>query len=240
MKLAIVTGGTRGIGFEISKRLKEDGFQVVASYSSNDKAALECEEQIGIPTLKWSVADYEECTKKHAEVIEKWGNVAVLVNNAGITRDNAFHKMASTEWQDVIDVNLTGAFNMCHTAWAGMRSAGFGRIINISSINGQKGQFGQANYSAAKAGLLGLTRALAQEGGAKGITVNAICPGYVDTEMIQTIPDNIRDKIKNTIPVGRFGQPDDIARMVAFLADDASSFITGATFTVNGGQYIAS
>ena len=238
-KVAVVTGGTRGIGGAISKALKAEGYQVAANYAGNDAAAAAFADETGIEVFKWSVASYEECAAGIEAVVAKMGSVDVLVNNAGITRDSAFHKMTPQQWRDVIDTNLNGLFNMTHQVWNGMREKNFGRIINISSINGQKGQFGQANYSSAKAGDLGFTRALAQEGAAKGITVNAICPGYIGTDMVLAIPEDVRAKIVAQIPVGRLGTPEEIARCVMFLASDAAGFITGSTLSANGGQYFA-
>lgn len=239
-RTALVTGGTRGIGKAISVALKEAGYGVAANYAGNDAAAQAFAAETGIPVFKWSVADYAACKAGIAEVEAALGPVDVLVNNAGITRDAPFHKMTPEQWREVIDTNLTGVFNMTHPLWNGMRDRGFGRIIQISSINGQKGQFAQANYSAAKAGDLGFTRALAQEGARRGITVNAICPGYIATEMVMAVPEAVREQIIATIPVGRLGEPEEIARCVVFLASDAAGFITGATLSANGGQYMAS
>ena len=236
-KTAIVTGGTRGIGAAISKMLKGAGYQVAANYAGNDEAATDFAKDTGIDVFKWSVASYEDCAAGVAEVEAKLGPVGVLVNNAGITRDSAFHKMTPQQWQEVIDTNLSGLFNMTHQVWSGMRDRNFGRIVNISSINGQKGQFGQANYSSAKAGDLGFTKALAQEGATKGITVNAVCPGYIGTEMVNAMADEIIAKITAQIPVGRLGTPDEIARCVLFLASDDAAFITGSTLSANGGQF---
>ena len=238
-RTALVTGGTRGIGKAISVALKEAGYGVAANYAGNDAAAQAFAAETGIPVFKWSVADYAACKAGIAEVEAALGPVDVLVNNAGITRDAPFHKMTPEQWREVIDTNLTGVFNMTHPLWNGMRDRGFGRIIQISSINGQKGQFAQANYSAAKAGDLGFTRALAQEGARRGITVNAICPGYIATEMVMAVPEAVREQIIATIPVGRLGEPEEIARCVVFLASDAAGFITGATLSANGGQYMA-
>ena len=238
-RVAIVTGGTRGIGAAISKALKDAGYSVAANYAGNDEAANAFKEETGIPVYKWSVADYDACVAGIAKVEADLGPVAVLVNNAGITRDTMFHKMTLDQWKAVIDTNLNGLFNMTRPVWDGMRDRAFGRIINISSINGQKGQMGQANYSAAKAGDLGFTKALAQEGAKKNITVNAICPGYIGTEMVRAVPQEVLDKaILPHIPVGRLGEPDEIARAVVFLASDDAGFVTGSTMTVNGGQYM--
>lgn len=238
-RVALVTGGTRGIGAAISMALKEAGYTVVANYAGNDEAAKEFSHVTGIRTYKWSVADYDDCEEGIRQIEAEVGPIDVLVNNAGITRDAPFHKMSRQQWKEVMDTNLSGLFNMTHPIWAGMRERKFGRIINISSINGQKGQFGQVNYSAAKAGDLGFTKALAQEGARAGITVNAICPGYIATEMVMAVPEKVRESIVATIPVGRLGDPDEIARTVVFLASDQAGFITGATMTVNGGQYLA-
>lgn len=236
-RVALVTGGSRGIGAAISKALKEAGYSVAANYAGNDEAANAFKAETGIPVYKWSVADYDACAAGIAQVEADLGPVDVLVNNAGITRDGMFHKMTKEQWKEVIDTNLSGLFNMTHPLWTGMRSRGFGRIINISSINGQKGQMGQANYSAAKAGDLGFTKALAQEGAFKGVTVNAICPGYIGTEMVMAVPEKVREQIIAQIPVGRLGEPSEIARCVVFLASDEAGFITGSTITANGGQY---
>ena len=238
-KTALVTGGTRGIGKAISIALKEAGYAVAANYAGNDAAAEAFMAETGIDVFKWSVADYDACAAGVAEVEAKLGPVDILINNAGITRDAPFHKMKPEQWRDVIDTNLSGVFNMTHPLWNGMRERGFGRIVTISSINGQKGQFAQANYSAAKAGDLGFTKALAQEGARKGITVNAICPGYIATEMVMAVPEEVRNQIIATIPVGRLGEADEIARCVVFLVSDQAGFITGATISANGGQYMA-
>jgi acetoacetyl-CoA reductase len=237
-RVALVTGGTRGIGAAISKALKDAGHKVAATYGGNDEAAAKFTEETGIATYKWSVADYDACAEGIARVEADLGPVDILVNNAGITRDAPFHKMTREQWQEVMDTNLSGVFNMTHPLWPGMRERQFGRIINISSINGQKGQFAQANYSAAKAGDIGFTKALAQEGARNGITVNAICPGYIATEMVMAVPEKVRDSIISTIPVGRLGEPEEIARAVVFLAADDAGFVTGSTMTVNGGQYL--
>jgi acetoacetyl-CoA reductase len=238
-RVALVTGGTRGIGEAISVALKAAGCKVAANYAGNDDAAQKFKERTGIPVFKWSVADYAACQAGLAEVEAALGPVEILVNNAGITRDAMFHRMTPEQWNEVISTNLTGLFNMTHPLWNGMRDRGFGRIINISSINGQKGQAGQANYSAAKAGDLGFTKALAQEGAAKGITVNAICPGYIGTEMVRAVPEKVlNERILPFIPVGRLGEPEEIARCVVFLASDDAGFITGATLSANGGQYM--
>ena len=238
-KVAIVTGGSRGIGAAISMALKEAGYTVAANYAGNDEAASKFTAETGIKTYKWSVADYEACQAGIAQIEADLGPVAVLVNNAGITRDSMFHRMTPQMWKEVIDTNLTGVFNMTHNVWAGMRDRKFGRVITISSINGQKGQAGQANYSAAKAGDIGFTRALAQEGARAGITVNVVAPGYIATDMVMAVPEKVREAIIGQIPVGRLGEPEEIARCVAFLASDDAGFITGATISANGGQYFS-
>jgi acetoacetyl-CoA reductase len=237
-KTAIVTGGTRGIGAAICVALKTAGYKVAANYAGNDDAAKEFGKKTGIATYKWDVSNYEECAAGIARIEADLGPVSVLVNNAGITRDAMFHKMTPGQWSDVINTNLTGLFNMTHPLWSGMRDRKFGRIINISSINGQKGQAGQVNYSASKAGDIGFTKALAQEGARAGITVNAICPGYIGTEMVRAIDEKVlNERIIPQIPVGRLGEPEEVARCVIFLASDEAGFITGSTLTANGGQY---
>lgn len=236
-RTALVTGGSRGIGAAISVALKTAGYKVAANYAGNDEAAAKFTAETGIPTYKWSVADYDACAAGIAKVEADLGPIDVLVNNAGITRDAPFHKMTRQQWQEVMDTNLSGVFNMTHPIWPGMRDRKFGRVITISSINGQKGQFGQANYSAAKAGDLGFTKALAQEGARAGITVNAICPGYIGTDMVMAVPEKVRESIIAQIPVGRLGEPEEIARCVVFLASDDAGFITGSTITANGGQF---
>jgi acetoacetyl-CoA reductase len=236
-RVAVVTGGTRGIGAAISLALKNAGYQVAANYAGNDEAAKAFHEETGIAVFKWDVSDYSACTEGLARVAAEIGPVDVLVNNAGITRDTMFHKMTPQQWHDVINTNLTGLFNMTHQVWTGMRERSFGRIVNISSINGQKGQMGQVNYSAAKAGDLGFTKALAQEGATKNITVNAICPGYIGTEMVLAVPEKVlNERIIPQIPVGRLGEPEEIARCVVFLVSDDAGFITGSTLSANGGQ----
>ncbi|MCM2440410.1 beta-ketoacyl-ACP reductase [Agrobacterium vitis] len=237
-RVALVTGGTRGIGAAISTALKAAGYTVAANYAGNDEAAKAFEAENGIPVFKWDVSSYEACKQGISAVEAALGPVEILVNNAGITRDAMFHKMTPEQWNDVIGTNLTGLFNVTHPVWTGMRDRSFGRVINISSINGQKGQMGQANYSAAKAGDLGFTKALAQEGAAKNITVNAICPGYIGTEMVRAIPEKVlNERIIPQIPVGRLGEPEEIARIVVFLASDDAGFITGSTISANGGQF---
>ncbi len=237
--VALVTGGTRGIGRAISQRLAEDGFTVAANYAGNDEAASRCADELGIAVYKWDVGDYDACAEGIAAVTRDLGPIDCLVNNAGITRDATLHRMTREQWDDVIRVDLTSAFNMCRLTIEGMRERGFGRIVNISSINGQKGQIGQVNYSAAKAGLIGFTKALALENAKKGVTVNTICPGYVDTEMVAAVPEKVLEGIIAAIPVGRLGTSADIAACVSFLARSDAGFITGSTITANGGQYIA-
>ena len=238
-RVALVTGGSRGIGAAIARKLMEDGHQVAATFAGNEEKAKAFTDETGIRTYKWNVGDYGECRDGIARIAEELGPVDILVNNAGITRDAFFHKMTPEQWKEVIDTNLTGVFNMTHNVWSGMRDRKFGRIVNISSINGQKGQSGQANYAAAKAGDIGFTKALAQEGARAGITVNVVAPGYINTDMMATIPDNVMEKIVAQIPVGRLGEADEIARCVAFLASDDAGFITGSTISANGGQYLA-
>ncbi len=236
---AIVTGGTRGIGAAIATGLKAAGATVAATYAGNDDAARKFEDATGIKAFKWDVGDYDACKQGVAEAEAANGPTDILVNNAGITRDGMFHKMTPQQWSDVMRADLDSVFNMSHQVFPGMRERKFGRIINISSINGQKGQMGQTNYSAAKAGMIGFTRALAQEGAFKGVTVNAIAPGYIATEMVSAMDDSVLQKIVAQIPVGRLGEADEIARCVTFLADENAGFITGAVMTANGGQYIA-
>ena len=239
-RVALVTGGSRGIGAAISIALKNAGYNVAANYAGNDEAAERFKAETGIPVYKWSVADYDACAAGIRQVEADLGPVDVLVNNAGITRDAMFHRMTPQQWKEVIDTNLSGVFNMTHPLWSGMRDSKFGRVITISSINGQKGQAGQANYSAAKAGDIGFTKALAQEGARAGITVNVIAPGYIGTEMVRAIDEKVlNERIIPQIPVGRLGEPEEVARCVVFLASDDAGFITGSTLTANGGQYIA-
>ena len=237
-RIALVTGGSRGIGAAISTALQATGYTVAATYAGNDEKAAAFTAETGIKTYKWDVSDYDACAAGIAAVEADLGSIDILVNNAGITRDAPFHKMSRDQWNDVIRTNLDGVFNMTHPLWNGMRERKFGRIINISSINGQKGQFAQANYSAAKAGDIGFTKALAQEGARAGITVNAICPGYIATEMVMAVPEKVRDSIIAQIPAGRLGEASEIARCVVFLASDDAGFITGSTMTANGGQYM--
>lgn len=239
-RVALVTGGSRGIGAAISMALKEAGYQVAATYAGNDEKAAAFSAETGIKTYKWDVADYEACSAGIAQVEGDLGPVEVLVNNAGITRDAPFHKMSPAQWNEVIGTNLNGVFNMTHPVWPGMRERKFGRIITISSINGQKGQFAQANYAAAKAGDIGFTKSLAQEGARAGITVNVVAPGYINTEMMSTIPEKVMNEvILPQIPVGRLGEASEIARTVVFLASDDAGFITGSTISANGGQYMS-
>ncbi|MEQ8178719.1 MAG: acetoacetyl-CoA reductase [Amphiplicatus sp.] len=238
-RTAIVTGGTRGIGKAIALALKEKGVTVAATYAGNDDAAKAFKEETGVNVFKWDCCSYEASQAGVAEIEKLQGPTDILVNNAGITRDAMFHKMTPQHWSDVIRADLDSVFNMSHQVFPGMRERGFGRIVNITSINGQKGQMGQVNYSAAKAGMIGFTRALAQEGAFKGVTVNAIAPGYIATEMVAAVPEEAMKKIVAQIPVGRLGEAAEIGRCVAFLADDAAGFITGAVLTANGGQYIA-
>jgi len=238
-RIALVTGGTRGIGAAISRALKAAGYTVVANYAGNDEAAAKFKAETGIATYKWDVSSHDASAAALKTIEAEVGAIDVLVNNAGITRDSMFHKMTLDQWNQVISTNLNSLFNMTRPVWEGMRERGFGRIICISSINGQKGQMGQVNYSAAKAGELGFVKALAQEGAAKGITVNAICPGYIGTEMVRAIaPDVLEKRIIPQIPVGRLGEPEEIARAVLFLASDEAGFITGSTLSINGGQYL--
>jgi acetoacetyl-CoA reductase len=237
-RTAIVTGGTRGIGEAISVALTEAGYSVAANYAGNDERARQFTERTGIKAYKWDVSDFEACAAGVSQVEAELGPVDVIVNNAGITRDMTMHKMTAEAWQSVIDTNLGGCFNMCHAASPGMRERGFGRIVNIGSINGQAGQYGQVNYAAAKSGIHGFTKALAQEGAAKGITCNAIAPGYIDTDMVAAVPDKVLEKIVARIPVGRLGHASEIARGVLFLVADDAGFITGSTMSINGGQHM--
>ncbi len=239
-RVAVVTGGTRGIGHAISIALKQKGCRVAANYAGNDQAAQQFQAETGIPVYKWNVGDYEACNTGLKRVEADLGPVAIVVNNAGITRDAMLHRMTPEMWNEVIRVNMNSMFNMTHPVLEGMRSRNWGRIVNISSINGQKGQMGQTNYSAAKAGVIGFTKALSQETARKGITVNCIAPGYIDTDMVAAVPENVLEGIIAQIPVGRLGKASEIARCVTFLASDDAAFVTGATLTVNGGQYIAS
>jgi len=236
-RVALVTGGSRGIGEAISKKLKADGYDVAATYAGNDEKAAAFTAETGIKTYKWNVADYEASAAGITQVEADLGPIDVVVANAGITRDAPFHKMTPQQWGDVIDTNLTGVFNTVHPVWPGMRERKFGRVIVISSINGQKGQFAQANYAATKAGDLGIVKSLAQEGARAGITANAVCPGYIATEMVMAVPEKVRDSIIGQIPAGRLGEPEEIARCVAFLASDDAGFINGSTISANGAQF---
>ncbi|WP_439816082.1 acetoacetyl-CoA reductase [Zavarzinia sp. CC-PAN008] len=238
-RVALVTGGTRGIGHAISLGLKAAGYTVAANYGGNDEAAAAFKAETGIPVYKWDVADFDATAAGIKQIEADLGPVEVLVNNAGITRDGFLHKMTAAQWKEVIEVDLGSVFNTSRAVIEGMRERGFGRIVNISSINGQKGQIGQTNYSAAKAGMIGFTKALAQEGANKGITVNVIAPGYIKTEMVAAMKPEALAKVVATIPVGRLGEAEEIARAVVFLASDDAGFITGTTLTANGAQYIA-
>ena len=236
-RVALVTGGSRGIGEAISKALKAAGYEVAATYAGNDEAAAAFTSETGIKTYKWNVADYDESKAGIEKVEAEIGPIDVVVANAGITRDAPFHKMTPEQWHQVIDTNLTGVFNTVHPIWPGMRDRKFGRVIVISSINGQTGQFAQVNYAATKAGDLGIVKSLAQEGARAGITANAICPGYIGTDMVMAVPEKVRDSIIAQIPAGRLGEPDEIARCVVFLASDDSGFINGSTISANGAQF---
>ncbi len=236
-RVALVTGGSRGIGEAISKALKAEGYEVAATYAGNDAKAAAFTEATGIKTYKWDVADYESSKAGIAQVETDLGPIDVVLANAGITRDAMFHRMTPEQWNEVIGTNLTGVFNTVHPVWPGMRERQFGRVIVISSINGQKGQAGQVNYAATKAGDLGIVKSLAQEGAKFGITANAICPGYIATEMVMAIDESVREKIIKGIPAGRLGEPEEIARCVVFLASDQSGFINGSTISANGAQF---
>ncbi|ABI61347.1 Acetoacetyl-CoA reductase [Granulibacter bethesdensis] len=237
-RVALVTGGTRGIGASISKALQAQGHRVFANYLHNDVAALDFAEETGIETIRFDVADYSACEAAIAEIGARAGRVEILVNNAGITRDGTMARMTRDMWDSVLDTNLGACFNLCKLTFPGMREGGFGRIVNIGSINGQAGQYGQVNYAAAKSGIHGFTKALAQEGARYGITVNAIAPGYVDTEMVRAVPADVLEKIIARIPVGRLGRAEDVARGVCFLTDETADFITGSTLSINGGQHM--
>ncbi len=237
-RVALVTGGSRGIGAAIATTLKDAGYSVAATYAGNDEKAAAFTAETGIKTYKWNVADYEACTAGVKQIEADLGPVDVLVNNAGITRDAPFHKMTPQQWHECIDTNLNGVFNMTHNVWGGMRERKFGRIVTISSINGQKGQFAQANYAATKAGDIGFTKSLAQEGARAGITVNIVAPGYINTEMMSTIPEKVMNEvILPQIPVGRLGEASEIARAVAFLTSDDAGFVNGSTISANGAQF---
>ena len=237
-RVALVTGGTRGIGAAISARLRADGCTVVANYGGNDQAASAFHDETGIAVHKFDVSDFDSVQSAISRIEAETGPIDILVNNAGITRDGTLHRLSHEQWQAVIDTNLGSCFNLCRAVIDGMRARGFGRIVNIGSINGQAGQYGQVNYAAAKSGIHGFTKALAQEGAAKGITVNAIAPGYIDTEMVRAVPENVLEKIVSRIPVGRLGHAEEIARGVSFLVSDDAGFITGSTLSINGGQHM--
>ena len=237
-RVAVVTGGTRGIGEAVSVSLKEAGYNVAASYAGNDEAAQKFTDKTGIPTYKFDVSDFDACKAAVDRIEADLGPVDILVNNAGITKDGTMHRMSFDQWNAVIQTNLSSCFNMSRSVIEGMRERGFGRIVNIGSVNGQAGQYGQVNYAAAKSGIHGFTKALAQEGAAKGITVNAIAPGYVLTDMVRAVPEKVLEKIIATIPVGRLGDPNDIARSVLYLVADDAGFITGSTLSINGGQHM--
>ena len=237
-RVAIVTGGTRGIGRAICERLRDSGFTVVANYAGNDDAARAFSDETGIATYKWDVGDHQSCLNGCARVADEVGPIDVVVNNAGITRDGTLHKMSYDDWHEVMRINLGGCFNMAKACFPGMRERGWGRIVNIGSINGQAGQYGQVNYAAAKSGIHGFTKALAQEGDKAGVTVTAIAPGYIDTDMVAAVPPPVLEKIVAKIPVGRLGQADEIARGVAFLCSEDAGFVTGSTMSINGGQHM--
>jgi acetoacetyl-CoA reductase len=237
-RVAIVTGGTRGIGEAISVALKQAGYKVAANYCGNEDRARTFSERTGIPAYKWDVSSFEDCVSGAAKVTAELGPVEIVVNNAGITRDATMRKMTRGGWDEVVDTNLGGCFNMCKAVWDGMLERNFGRVVNIGSINGQAGQYGQVNYAAAKSGIHGFTKALSQEGAPKGITVNAIAPGYIDTDMVAAVPPNVLEKIVAKIPVGRLGKADEIARGVLFLVADEAGFVTGSTISINGGQHM--
>ena len=237
-RVALVTGGTRGIGGAISQALKNDGCRVAANYHASDEAAERFRSVTGIDVYKWDVSDFAACEAGVAQIEQALGPIDILVNNAGITRDGTLQKMTPDNWQAVLDTNLGACFNLCHATFPGMRARRFGRVVNIGSINGQAGQYGQVNYAAAKSGIHGFTKALAQEGARHGITVNAVAPGYVDTDMVRAVPEAVLEKIVGSIPVGRLGRAEDIARAVLFLVADDADFITGSTISVNGGHHM--
>ena len=237
-RVALVTGGTRGIGEAIALRLKDSGYKVVVNYGGNDDTAQAFTGKSGIPAYKFDVGNFEDVSAGVAKIEQEFGPIEVLVNNAGITRDSTLHKMDFEAWQAVIKTNLSSCFNLSRSVIEGMRVRGFGRIVNIGSINGQAGQYGQVNYAAAKSGIHGFTKAMAQEGAARGITVNAIAPGYIATEMVRAVPEKVLEKIVARIPVGRLGEADEIARGVEFLVSDNAGFITGSTLSINGGQHM--
>ena len=237
-RVAIVTGGTRGIGEAVSVGLRDAGYKVAAAYAGNDEAAKRFSGKHDIPAYKFDVSDYEQCAEGVEKIAADLGTVDILINNAGITRDGTLHRMSFDQWNSVIQTNLSSCFNMCHCVIEGMRERGFGRVVNIGSVNGQAGQYGQANYAAAKSGIHGFTKALALEGATKGITANAIAPGYIDTDMVRAVPEKVLEKIIATIPVGRLGHAEEIARAVLFLVADDAGFITGSTLSINGGQHM--
>jgi acetoacetyl-CoA reductase len=237
-RVAIVTGGTRGIGAATSKALRDAGYRVAANYGSNDERAQSFRKETGIAVYKWDVSDFNACAANVAQIEKDLGPVDIVVNNAGITRDATLHRMSFDDWKAVIDTNLGSCFNMSRAAFPGMRERKFGRIVNVGSINGQAGQYGQVNYAAAKSGIHGFTKALAQEGAAHGVTVNAIAPGYIDTDMVAAVPERVLEKIIERIPVGRLGKANEIARAILFLIADDAGFITGSTLSVNGGQHM--
>ena len=237
-RVAIVTGGTRGIGAAISTALNDAGYTVAAAYAGNDEAATRFTEKSGVPAYKFDVSNFEDCAQAVEKIAEDLGPVEVLVNNAGITRDGTMHRMSFDQWNAVLQTNLSSCFNMCRCVIDGMRDRSFGRIVNIGSVNGQAGQYGQVNYAAAKSGIHGFTKALAQEGASRGITVNAIAPGYIDTDMVRAVPEKVLEKIIATIPVGRLGKPEEIAKAVLYLVADDNGFMTGSTLSVNGGQHM--
>lgn len=237
-RVAVVTGGTRGIGRAISEALKNAGYKVAATYAGNDDAAQACARESGIAVYKFDVGDYGACESAFKKITDDLGPIDVLVNNAGITRDTTIHRMTPLQWEEVIRTNLTSCFNTCRCVIDSMRARNFGRIVNIGSINGQAGQYGQVNYAAAKSGIHGFTKAMAQEGAGKGVTVNAIAPGYIDTDMVRAVPEDVLKKIVARIPVGRLGKADEIARGVLFLVADDAGFITGSTLSINGGQHM--
>jgi acetoacetyl-CoA reductase len=237
-RVAIVTGGTRGIGEAISVGLRDAGYKVAATYAGNDEAAKRFSDKHDIAAYKFDVSDYDQCAEAVEKIAADLGPVDVLVNNAGITRDGTLHRMSFEQWNSVLQTNLSSCFNMCHCVIEGMRERGFGRVVNIGSVNGQAGQYGQANYAAAKSGIHGFTKALALEGATKGITANAIAPGYIDTDMVRAVPEKVLEKIIATIPVGRLGHAEEIARAVLFLVADDAGFVTGSTLSINGGQHM--
>jgi len=237
-RVALVTGGVAGIGAATCRALKSAGFAVAANFVADVTAARALREQTGIPVYQWDVADFEACRQGVAEVVRTNGPVEVLINNAGITRDATLHKMSCEQWRAVIDVNLGGCFNMCHCVIGGMRERGYGRIVNVSSVNGMAGQFGQTNYAAAKAGMIGFTKALALESATHGITVNAVAPGYTDTAMVAAVRADVRERLITAIPVGRLGKPEEVAAAILYLVSEAAAFVTGETLSINGGQYM--